>query len=504
MPGSGSTGSGPPGSRVDVAVVGSGPNGLAAALRCAEAGRRVLVLEAEHVAGGGCRTLPMSDLLPGAGDGLTVDPCSAVHPMAAESPFFRSLVPQAAGVELLRPPVQVAHALPGRDALVLDGPLDHGTLAAGLGDPDEARRWIRLLGPLVEHLREVVDTALGDQRSVPPPVGAAALAVAGARVAAGDLGARVLGPAGRTLLAGISAHSITPPGAPAAIGVGLLLGALAHGPAGWPVPAGGSGALSVALLSRLEAAGARVHTGVRVDSLRDLEADRVVLDTSTRELGRILLASDPSPALARRARRLEGARLGGAAAKVDFVLSGPVPWRDPRVAGAGTVHLGGTTAEIDAAERTVAAGRIPGSPVVLVAQPWVADPSRVAPDGRLPLWTYAHVPTWSGEDVTETVTAQIEACAPGFRDVVVAARCTPAARMADHDLSLAGGDIASGAVDLSGLFARPVPRLDPYSTGVPGLWHASASTPPGPGVHGMAGDHAARRILAGRGGTLRA
>ncbi|HHX85783.1 MAG TPA: NAD(P)/FAD-dependent oxidoreductase, partial [Actinomycetales bacterium] len=187
---------------------------------------------------------------------------------------------------------------------------------------------------------------------------------------------------------------------------------------------------------------------------------------------------------------------GGGAAKVDLVLSGPVPWRDARLAGAGTVHLGGTAADIAATERAVASGHHAERPVVLVSQPWVADPDRVADDGRRPLWTYAHVPTHSDRDVTEDVLRALEEVAPGIRDVVLAAHCTPASRMVEHNANYAGGDIAAGRVDLAGLLARPVPRRDPYATGLPGIWHASASTPPGPGVHGMAGNHVAGRILA--------
>ena len=486
-------------------MVGSGPNGLAAALLCARAGREVVVLEAQDVPGGGCRTLPMREVAPDLtddvadafGDGLLVDPCSAVHPMAAASPFFREFDLAAHGVRMVTPPVQLGHALPGRDAIVMPSDSSPAALADGLGSRSEADRWWSLLGPLGRRAQDVVAAALSDQRSLPPLAATAALGAAFLRAHPRAGLADPLGPDGRTLLSGISAHAITPLTSPAATGVGLVLGSLLHSPRGWTLPVGGSGAITAALIQAIRDAGGEVRTGVTVDSLAGLDARDVVFNTSSRILGEVLLASSPSPAVARRARRLTEAPVGGAAAKVDLVLSGPVPWRDARLADAGTVHLGGDSHAIAAAEREVAAGRHAERPVVLVSQPWVTDPGRVTPDGRRPLWTYAHVPAFSERDQTEQVLSALEEVAPGVRDVVVASHCTPASRMGEHNANNAGGDIAAGRVDLRGLVARPVPRTDPFATGIPGIWHASGSTPPGPGVHGMAGKHVAERILGG-------
>jgi phytoene dehydrogenase-like protein len=293
------------------------------------------------------------------------------------------------------------------------------------------------------------------------------------------------------LLAGVATHGITPlPSVPAAA-VALLLAALAHDGAGWPVPRGGSRAIVDALVGALEAAGGELVTGHRVASRADLPPARAYLfDTAPEVVAAVF--GDRMPAAVR--RRLAAPPRRGAAAKVDLVLSGPVPWEVADVGRAGTVHVSGTLVDIARAEADVAAGRHAERPVCLVSDPSVVDPGRAS--GRLrPLWAYAHVPLGSGRDVTGDVVRQIERFAPGFRDVVVASRCVPAARMAHHNAALVGGDILGGALTLPRLALGPARLPDPYATGADRVWLCSSSTPPGPGVHGLSGVHAARRVL---------
>ncbi|SKC41703.1 phytoene desaturase family protein [Krasilnikoviella flava] len=518
---------------LDAVVVGSGPNGLAAAVTLARAGLSVTVLEANATPGGGARTLAPGDdgdLLAGLPEGVVHDVCSAGHPMAWASPFFRAFDLPAYGVELLTPEASYAQPLPDGPAGVAYRSLER--TAERLG-PDGAA-WRALLGPLAEQWEAVVAVALGDRRSVPPGVldGAdparAVLAAARFGLGLAEQGtrawdARFTLEAAPALLSGIAAHTIVRLPSLSAAGTSLLLGALAHAaPArrdrggepevdvpdldlgrsprprgfdgGWAIPRGGSGAITAALVADLEAHGGTVVTGHRVLSPADLPAARVVLfDTTPRTLLDVLGPAVP-PGLR---RALEGFRYGNAAAKVDYVLSGPVPWADPAVGRAGTVHVGGTRAEMARAENEVAAGRHAPRPVCLVSDPTVVDTSRrrTTPDGELrPLWTYTHVPAGSDVDVTETVTAQIERFAPGFRDLVVGVRGIPATRMAEHNENYVGGDISAGAATMWQMLARPTLRPDPYRM-AGGVYLCSASAPPGPGVHGMGGWHAARRAL---------
>ena len=463
---------------VDAVVIGSGPNGLAAAVVLARAGLTVEVLEAQPTPGGGARTLDL-----GLAPGLVHDVCSAVHPMAVASPFLRAFDLPARGVRLVAPEISYAQPLDGgRAGLAFR---DLAVTVEHLGPDGPA--WRRLLGPLVARQDAVVATATSDLRSLPRDLATAARFGAGVLEQGGPAwNLRFTGDVAPALLSGVAMHAIGPLPSPAAAGAALLLATLAHG-TGWPVPVGGSGAIVDALVADLRAHGGTLHTGCPVRRYADLPPARSYLfDTTPRALVQVL--GHRLPAAARRG--YQRFRYGNAAAKVDFVLSGPVPWAHPQVGLAGTVHVGGSRADLARAEAEVARGRHAARPAVLLCDPTVTDPSRRV-GGLRPLWTYAHVPAGSPRDVTGAVTAQIERFAPGFRDVVVASRCIPAARMGEHNANHVGGDIAAGALTIRQLVARPRLVPDPYRVPVPGVYLCSASTPPGPAVHGLCGANAA-------------
>jgi len=498
----------------DAVVVGSGPNGLAAAVTLARVGVRVTVLEAEETVGGGARTLDL-----GLTPGLLHDVCSAVHPLAWASPFFRAFDLEAHGVELRTPEVSYAQPLDGRPAAVAFRDLTRTVERLGPDGP----AWRALLRTASRQWEAVVALGMGDKRSVPPGLGSPAALVGALRFGLGVLeqggpwwGRRWRTEEAAALLTGVAAHAITPLPSLGAAGTAVLLATLAHAgvgsstaddggagggrqgrgtcDGGWPLPRGGSQAITDALVRDLRAHGGDVVTGHRVTSRGDLPAASAYLFDSTPRTLLQVLGDEVSPATRRAFSRF---RHGDAAAKVDFVLDGPVPWADPEGDGAvhraGTLHVGGTREQMVRSEGEVHAGRHAERPMVLVSDPTVVDRDREA-GGVRPLWTYAHVPTGSTVDVTEAVTAQIERFAPGFRDVVVASRCVPAAQMADHNQNYVGGDIAAGAATMWQMIARPTVSRNPYrATG--GVYLCSASAPPGPGVHGMGGYHAARRAL---------
>ncbi len=463
-------------------IVGSGPNGLAAAVALARAGLHVRVLEASETVGGGVRTAELT--LPG----FRHDVGSAAHPAALTSAFFRAFglreriawnVPDAA----------YAHPLDGGRAAIAWRDLDRTAEALGR----DARAWRALIRPLAHHLDGLLDLTGNQLLRMPRhPLTAARFA---ARVLQTGLGLPTLATEeAQALLAGVYAHANTAlPSVPAA-GSGLFLAAHAHVGDGWAYPRGGAQAIADVLADDLRAHGGEIETGVRVDSLRALDwgdpegGDLLLLDASPR----LLLTHPDLPA--RYARAIGRYRYGAAAAKVDFALDGPVPWANPDVSRTPTVHIGGTRAQVEASENAVAAGRVSDRPYVLAVQPSVLDDSR-APAGGAVLWAYIHVPAGSTFDPTETVTRQVERFAPGFRDRILASRAMTAAQRPAFNPADVGGDILGGAFTLAQTVRRPVVSRTPWRTPVRGVYLASASTPPGPGVTGMPGWFAARQAL---------
>ena len=464
----------------DVAVVGSGPNGLAAAVTLARAGLKVHVYEAAATWGGGARTSELME------PGHFHDVCSAVHPMVLASPFFREFG-LSRKIRLEVPDVSYGSPLDGGRAALAYRSLER--TAAGLGRDGRAFR--RLMAPLVDRVEGITDLTLNQLLRVPrDPVAAGLFGLRTLEQGSRLWGLRFRGDLAPALLSGVAAHAISPLPALAPAGAGLMLGALAHAE-GWPVPVGGSAAIAEALVADLEAHGGVVETEARIDSLAELPPVRATL-LDVAPPGLLRLAEGRFPDRYRRA--LESFRFGNGACKVDFILSGQVPWAAPELGDAGTVHVGGTRAEMAEAENQVAAGRHPERPYVLVSEPSRFDASR-APAGRHILWTYCHVPAGSTVDMGEAVIAQLERFAPGFRDVVVQYQVTTAAGLADYNENYVGGDFSAGLMDLRGLVQRPVLGPVPWRTPLRGVYLCSSSTPPGPGVTGMPGYHAARYAL---------
>jgi phytoene dehydrogenase-like protein len=466
------------GAATDAVVVGSGPNGLAAAVTLARAGLSVAVYEGSNTPGGGCRTEELT--LPG----FLHDVCSTVHPLLAASPFFQQA--QLNGVSLRTPDVAFAHPLDGGMAALAATSLEQTADSLGA----DAGAYRRLLGPLVERADAIVPSVLAPLLRAPAhPLAMARFGVRGLWPVS-TLASRFRTDGARALLAGLGAHAMRPLSAPGTGGFALVLGMLAH-TVGWPVVEGGSARITDALIDELRATGGELHTGRWISSLQELPRSRLtLLDVTPRQL----LELSDGQLSGRYARALRRFRYGPGICKVDWALAGPVPWTAEGARRTATIHLGGSHEEIARSEHDVAAGRHPESPFCIAVQPCVLDPGR-APDGRHTFYAYCHVPAGSRFDMTQRIEAQVERFAPGFRDLVLTRHSVTAAATERQNPNYVGGDINGGAATLRQTVMRPTASVHPYRTAIPGVYLCSSSTPPGGGVHGMCGAGAARAAL---------
>jgi phytoene dehydrogenase-like protein len=465
----------------DVVVVGSGPNGLAAAIVLAEQGRSVELIEGADTVGGGTRTANLT--LPG----FAHDVCSAIHPFAAVSPLFARYSLGDHGLEWVQPAAPVAHPLDDGSAVVIERSLD--ATVSGLGA--DGARYRRLIQPTVRDWEVLLPHLLGPMLRVPrhpltlARFGVPALAPVTALASLASLGER-----GSAVLAGLAAHAFRPLTSPGTAAFAVVLAASAH-VAGWPFPAGGSQRIAEAMAGVLTDLGGTIRTDTWVESVDELpQGSDVLFDVTPRQL--VAIAGDRFPPRYR--ARLERFPYGPGSFKLDYALDGPIPWAAEECLRAGTVHVGGTMEEIAAGEAAVADGEVPERPFVIVAQQSLFDKTR-APGGKHTLWAYCHVPNGSTVDMTDRIERQIERFAPGFRDQILARHVRGPTALEAYNPNYVGGDITGGQQHLRGLLARPVWSPDPYSTPADGIYLCSASTPPGAGVHGMCGYHAAQSVL---------
>lgn len=468
------------GENYDAVIVGAGPNGLAAAITLARAGRSVLVLEAKDTAGGGCRTAELT--LPG----FHHDICAAIHPMGVASPFFRELPLERFGLRWVKCPLPLAHPLPDGDVALLSRSLDE--TASRLGEDGVA--WTKLLRPFLRNSDALFGDILRPIRVPQHPVLMARFGMAGLQ-SSERLVRRFRGDAARALFAGCAAHSFLPLDAAASASFGLVLALAAHA-IDWPCARAGSQQIINAMVSYLRELGGEVRTGVPVKALREVPPSRAVLfDLTPRQIAAIAREELP----ANYVRKLERFRYGPGVFKVDWALNAPIPWRNAECSRAGTVHVGGTCEEIARSEHDAYHGSICEKPFVLVAQQSLFDDTR-APVGKHTGWAYCHVPHGSTEDMAARIEAQIERFAPGFRDTILARHVLRTADVEQHNPNMIGGDIGGGANDLAQFLFRPFFRWNPYTTPNERLFLCSSSTPPGGGVHGMCGYWAAKAALA--------
>lgn len=469
-----------PEAEYDAVVVGSGPNGLAAAITIARKKRSVLLLETSESVGGGARTKELT--LPG----FRHDVCSAIHPLALASPFFRSLELDRHGLEWIHPPVPLGHPLDDEDAVFLHRSME--TTAKELGYDGEA--YSRLMGPLVRNWDYLVRDLLRPLGFPAQPAILVRFALKGLQSARSIVEGNFKNRRARALFAGNACHSILPLEKSSSGAFGLMLDMLGHA-VGWPIAKGGSQAIADAMASYLLSLGGQIAVKRHVVSMKDIPVARVVLfDLSPRNLDRIV-GNVFSPDYK---RRLQGHRHGPGVYKVDWALAGPIPWKDHLCLKAGTVHCGGTFEEIAASERRVWQGVAPERPFVLLSQPSLFDSSR-APDGEHTAWAYCHVPNGCDMDMTTAIEDQVERFAPGFKKLIKAKHTMSPARMEEYNENYIGGDIVGGIQSFRRLFFRPFGKWQAYTTPAKGIYLCSASMPPGGGVHGMCGYHAAQRAL---------
>ena len=468
--------------KYDAIVVGSGPNGLAAAITLAQAGLAVAVFEAKETIGGGSRSMELT--LPG----FVHDVCSAVHPLALDSSFFRSLPLERYGLEMIQPPAPLAHPLDDGTAVMLERSIE--ATAAGLGNDEKAYR--KLMTPLVADWDKIKGSIREPLRPqiVLHPFDRANFALKALRSASGLAESLFKGEQARAIFAGMSAHSMMSLEKSPSAGYGLLLGILGHA-VGWPISRGGSQNIVDALAAYLRSLGGEIIAGVEVKSIGALPSAGVILfDVTPRQLLRI--AGDRlTNSYQRQLRRY---RYGSGIFKIDLALDGPIPWKAKECLRAGTVHVGGTLPEIAACERDVAKGEHPEKPYIILAQQSLVDSTR-APEGKHTVWAYCHVPGGSTFDMTERIECQIERFAPGFRDRILAKSTMTSLEVERYNANYVGGDINGGIQDLWQFFTRPTIRLVPYTTPAKNIFICSSSTPPGGGVHGLCGYFAAQAAL---------
>lgn len=463
----------------DAVIVGSGPNGLAAAITLQQAGCKVLVLEAKDTIGGGLRTEALT--LPG----FLHDVCSSIHPMAAASPFLQTLPLKEYGLEYIYPEVYAAHPLDNGNAAALYPSIDQTVKTLGA----DAKAYKNLFDPLIRHWPDLVGDALGPLRIPHHPLEMAQFGWNALKPAL-SVAKRFHTPEARAFWAGMAAHAIVPLSYCSTAAIGLVLTTAGH-TTGWPLPRGGSFSIAQALAGYFESLGGKIETGRPIQNMSQLPAAKALLfDLTPRQI--LEIAGEKFSALYR--RQLERFRYGPGVFKIDWALDGPIPFANEHCRKAGTVHIGGTLEEIAYGEAQNWAGRVVDNPFILLAQQSLFDPTR-APAGKQTAWAYCHVPNGSTLDRTEVIERQVERFAPGFRDRILARHVMNTAQLETYNANYIGGDINGGAIDIRQLFTRPALRLSPYRTSARGIYICSSSTPPGGGVHGLCGYHAARRAL---------